>query len=76
MPLAPAITGAVLGAMGYVASKDGMAEQPESAIIAVYICAAGLPALMGIIGAVSLTRYDLTEEKLKATKRVDIAASI
>jgi glycoside/pentoside/hexuronide:cation symporter, GPH family len=74
--IGPAITGAVLGAMGYVASKDGMAEQPESAIIAVYICAAGLPALMGIIGAVSLTRYDLTEEKLKATKRVDIAASI
>ena len=74
--IGPAITGIVLGAMGYVASKDGMAEQPESAIIAVYICAAGLPAFMGIIGAVSLTRYDLTEEKLKATKRVDAAGSV
>lgn len=74
--IGPAITGVVLGAMGYVASKDGMAEQPESAILAVYICAAGLPALMGIIGAVSLTRYDLTEEKLKATTLADSAAPV
>lgn len=74
--IGPAITGAVLGAMGYVASRDGFVEQPESAILAVYICAAGLPALMGFIGAICLMRYDLTEEKLKATPRVDIAASV
>lgn len=74
--IGPAITGIVLGAMGYVASKDGTAAQPDSAIIAVYICAAGLPALMGVLGAVSLTRYDLTEEKLKSTKQVDAPAPV
>jgi GPH family glycoside/pentoside/hexuronide:cation symporter len=67
----PALTGLVLAAMGYVPSKDGMAEQPDSAVLAVYICAAGLPALTGILGALSLLGYDLTEEKLKATKPID-----
>lgn len=74
--IGPAITGIVLGAMGYVASKGAPVEQPDSAILAVYICAAGLPALMGVLGALSLTRYDLTEEKLKATKPVDAAAPV
>lgn len=74
--IGPAITGVVLGAMGYVASRDGTVEQPDSAILAVYICAAGLPALMGVLGALSLTQYDLTEEKLKATKQVDAPASV
>ena len=72
----PAITGAVLAAMGYVASSGGIAEQPDSAILAVYICAAGLPAITGILGAVALLGYDLTEEKLKATKQVDAIASV
>ena len=67
----PAATGAVLAAMGYVSSSEGIAEQPDSAILAVYICAAGLPALTGILGAVSLLGYDLSEEKLKATKPID-----
>ncbi|MFL2770233.1 MAG: MFS transporter [Rhodospirillaceae bacterium] len=68
--LGPAITGLVLGSMGYIASRDGMVEQPDSAIFAIYVCAAGLPALLGILGALCLTRYDLTEEKLKATVRI------
>ena len=72
----PAITGGVLAAMGYVASRDGFAEQPDSAITAVYICAAGLPALTGLIGAICLTQYDLTEEKLKAAKRIDGATEV
>ncbi|MBT5242554.1 MAG: MFS transporter [Rhodospirillaceae bacterium] len=70
----PAITGIVLAAMGYVASSDGIAEQPDSAILAVYICAAGLPAITGLLAALSLLGYDLTEEKLKATKAVDVAS--
>ncbi len=71
----PAVTGAILGGMGYVASSEGFVEQPDSAILAVYICAAGLPALTGVLGALSLTQYDLTEEKLKATKRLDAPAT-
>lgn len=67
----PALTGIILGAMGYVSSDSGMAAQPDSAVLAVYICAAGLPALTGVLGALSLLGYDLTEEKLKATKPID-----
>jgi len=67
----PALTGLILAAMGYVSSDSGIAEQPDSAIMAVYICAAGLPALTGVLGALSLLGYDLTEAKLKATKRID-----
>lgn len=73
--IGPAITGVILGAMGYVASRDGTVEQPDSAIMAVYICAAGLPAIMGTLGALCLLRYDLTEEKLKSTEQVDGPAS-
>lgn len=69
--IGPAITGALLAAMGYVSSRDGFVEQPQSAIIAVYICAAGLPALAGLLGALCLTKYDLTEAKLKTTTRID-----
>lgn len=72
----PAVTGIVLASMGYISSSDGFVEQPDSAILAVYICAAGLPALAGLLGALSLLGYDLTEEKLKATKQVDAAATI
>lgn len=72
----PAITGVVLASMGYISSGDGIVEQPESAIIAVYICAAGLPALTGLLGAISLLGYDLTEEKLKATKQVEAADAV
>lgn len=67
----PAITGMVLAGMGYVASSEGFVEQPDSAILAVYICAAGLPALTSILGAICLLGYDLTEEKLKATTQVE-----
>lgn len=70
----PAITGLLLAAAGYVASSDGFAAQPQSAIIAIYICAAGIPALMGFVGALCLTQYDLTEEKLKATRLVSETA--
>jgi len=65
--IGPAITGLILASMGYISSKSGMVEQPESAIIAVYICAAGIPALTGLAGILFLFGYDLTEEKLKNT---------
>ena len=70
----PAIAGLLLAAAGYVASSDGFAAQPQSAIIAIYICAAGIPALMGFVGALCLTQYYLTEEKRKATRLVSETA--
>ena len=72
----PAITGGILAGMGYIASSDGIVEQPDSAILAIYICAAGLPALTSLLGVLCLTQYDLTEAKLKATKQVDAPASV
>ncbi len=72
----PAITGGILAGMGYIASSEGIVEQPDSAMLAVYICAAGLPALTSILGVLCLTQYDLTEAKLKATKPVDAPATI
>ncbi|MBP01814.1 MAG: hypothetical protein CMM25_03245 [Rhodospirillaceae bacterium] len=67
--IGPAITGAALATMGYISSNDGIqTEQPESAILAIYICAAGLPSLTGILGALCLTRYNLTEKILRNIK--------
>ena len=71
--IGPAITGAALATMGYIASSDGIqTAQPDSAIIAIYICAAGLPSLTGILGALCLTRYNLTEEMLQKLKKTHL----
>lgn len=61
------MTGIFLGAMGYVESRGGAAvQQPESAILAIYICAAILPAAGMLLSAFFLSFYDLKEEKLKS----------
>ncbi|MDE1145843.1 MAG: MFS transporter [Azospirillaceae bacterium] len=39
--LAASMTGIVLGAMGYVASKGGPVAQPPSAILGIYLCLGG-----------------------------------
>ncbi|MBM3515373.1 MAG: MFS transporter [Alphaproteobacteria bacterium] len=60
------LTGAFLGAMGYIESRAGVAtEQPDSAIQAIYICAAILPAAGMLISAIFIAFYDLKEDKLK-----------
>ena len=69
--LGPAATGAILAGMGYIASSEGFVEQPESAILAVYICAAVLPVVTSILGILCLTQYDLTEQKLKAATLIN-----
>jgi len=69
--LGPAITGLLLGAMGYVSGTAGAAiVQPESAISAIYITV-GIAPVVCLAGAVGmLLFYDLDEAKLQATKRV------
>lgn len=66
-----AITGAVLGAMGYISSTEGQAVvQPESAITGIYLCFALIPAGFIAFSCVFIAMYDLTEEKLDATPAV------
>ncbi|MCU0758981.1 MAG: MFS transporter [Steroidobacteraceae bacterium] len=65
------VVGAFLSAMGYVQSRGGVVvEQPPSAILAITICIAVIPASMNLLSAFALLFYDLDEEKLKRTTRV------
>jgi GPH family glycoside/pentoside/hexuronide:cation symporter len=59
-----AIMGAFLSGMGYIASTTGKVEQPASAIMAIYICLAIVPALAMLCAILALSRYDLDEAKL------------
>jgi len=64
-----ALTGIFLGAMGYVSSTSGSVAQPESAILAVYICQSILPALMLFLSILLLTQYNLSEDEVEANSR-------
>lgn len=58
--------GIFLGAMGFVASRPGeTVEQPESAILAIYIAISAFPVAINLISGTLLMFYDLTEEKLQ-----------
>ena len=68
--MGPAITGILLGSMGYVAGTAGAAiEQPASAITAIYICVGIAPPICLVVACGFLLVYDLDEAKLKATIR-------
>ncbi len=60
-------TGLLLGAMGYVSSTTGTAAQPDSAILAVYLCVSILPAALLIISVLLLTQYNLSEADVRAS---------
>ncbi len=67
--LGPALTGLLLGSMGYVEGTQGAAiEQPASAITAIYIAMGIAPAACMFVAVVFLFFYDLDEEKLKSIK--------
>ena len=64
-----AIIGTLLAAMGYVEAIEGRTvAQPQSAILAIYICMALLPLLFQLIAILAITRYDLTPGKLAALR--------
>ena len=63
--LAASLTGVILGAMGYVASKHGPVAQPPSAILAIYLCLMGSIAFL-VISAVFLHFYPKDAVKLGA----------
>jgi len=65
----PALALWLLSAFGYQSGTEGMQiEQPDSAITAIYVSAGLAPALLYGLSLIFLSRYDLTEEKLKAAR--------
>ncbi len=67
----PALALAILEAYGYRSGTEGLQiEQPDSAITAIYLGAGLAPAALYALSLVFLARYDLTEEKLKAMRRL------
>ena len=65
-----ALVGGLLGAYGYVQSRGGAVEQPASALWAIRMAMAYVPAAITLAGMAALSLYDLDERKLADTKRV------
>ena len=61
-----ALAAFILGYMGYQSSTTGYAAQPDSAIVAIYLCMGALPAVMALLSCVFLLPYDLDEQKIRA----------
>ena len=54
---------------GYQAGTEGMQiEQPQSAIIAIYLGAGPTPAALNALSLLFLFKYDLSEDRLKALR--------
>lgn len=65
----PALALYFLSWFGYQEGTEGMRiEQPQSAIIAIYIGAGLTPAALYGLSLVFLSRYDLSEDRLKALR--------
>ncbi len=61
-----AASGIFLGMMGYVSSTEGVVAQPDSAILAIYLCVSFLPAGLLLASIAFLVQYDLDEDKVRA----------
>lgn len=60
-----AVAGVFMSAMGYVSSRAGAAaQQPASAIDAIYILFAVVPAVAMLCGAIALRSYQLDEQSM------------
>ena len=68
-----AASGVFLGLMGYVSSTEGAVAQPESAILAIYLCVSFLPAALLLASIAFLIRYDLDEDKVRAAVALEQA---
>lgn len=68
--IGPALAPYFLSWFGYQAGAEGMRiEQPQSAIIAIYIGAGLTPAALYGLSLIFLFRHDLSEDRLKALRR-------
>lgn len=64
-----AMTGAVLGAVGYISTTGGkVVEQPDSALIGVTVCTAVIPTVMLLASCALVLRYDLGPARLAALR--------
>ncbi len=67
--LGVAVLGVFLGALGYIPTTAGkLVQQPESALLALKLGYAVIPALLFIINGLFLWAYDLDERKLVAAQ--------
>ncbi|MDE0155532.1 MAG: glycoside-pentoside-hexuronide (GPH):cation symporter [Gammaproteobacteria bacterium] len=64
-----ALAAFVLGYMGYQSSTTGYAQQPDSAIVAIYLCMGVLPAVMVLLSCLFLYFYDLDELRIREMAR-------
>jgi GPH family glycoside/pentoside/hexuronide:cation symporter len=72
--LGVAAVGAILSAAGYVASRGAGVVQPESALQAIRLLIALLPAGIGIAAALVLVAYPLSERRLMELRRLATAS--
>lgn len=63
--LGVALVGALLGSYGYIQSRGGAVDQPESALWAIRFSMAFVPFAITVAGMAALFFYDLDERKLK-----------
>ncbi len=67
--IGPALALYFLSWFGYQAGTDGLEiEQPQTAIIAIYMGAGLTPAALNALSLVFLFKYDLSEDRLKALR--------
>ena len=66
-----ALVGALLGTYGYIQSRGGTVAQPESALWAIRIAMAWVPAAITLAGMAALLFYDLDERKLTSQGAID-----
>lgn len=70
--IGPAVSGVVLAVAGYVPTTNGaLIQQSAEVLRGLYIAAAGIPAALLVFSAILIWRYQLTEEKLRATRAVE-----
>ena len=65
---APAMSGLYLSAAGYVPGLGSGGDQPASAITAIYVLLAVIPAILNVGSVVCLYFYRLDDETIKATR--------
>ncbi|MCK6369763.1 MAG: MFS transporter [Gammaproteobacteria bacterium] len=74
--LSPLVMTVILGLAGYQESvNDAFVEQSERALMGIYLNIAIVPAICNLIAALVLTRYDLTEERLRALRAAAAATA-
>lgn len=66
-----AITAFFLGYMGYVSSTTGEANQPESVILALYLCMSFIPAAILVFSAILISQYKLDEDQVEENARFE-----